>query len=70
MICWASRLLERRWAGHMEDFIARENIKRFEAQLESSTDKVQRAEIQALLDAERRRLIEIRSARIAPRPRA
>lgn len=50
----------------MEEFIARENIRRFEARLESATDQGQRAEIQALLDAERRRLREIREAKITP----
>ena len=53
----------------MEEFIARENIKRFEAQFESSTDESQRAEINALLEAERRRLREIRQAKVPPKQR-
>lgn len=47
----------------MEEFIARENIRRFERQLADSRDDGQRAEIQALLDAERRHLHQIRQAR-------
>lgn len=43
----------------MEDFIARENIRRFEAQLQSSADEAQKREIRRLLDAERRHLQQI-----------
>ena len=53
----------------MEEFIARENIRRFETQLESSTDSDQSAEIKALLDAERRKLREIRQAKVSPQQR-
>lgn len=47
----------------MEEFIARENIRWFEKQLADSNDDDQKAEIQALLDAERRHLHQIRLAR-------
>lgn len=47
----------------MEEFIARENIKCFEAQLLSTTDEVQRARIEALLASERRHLRDIREAK-------
>lgn len=47
----------------MEEFIARENIRRFERQLADSNDDGQKAEIQTLLDAERRHLHQIRQAR-------
>lgn len=50
----------------MEEFIARENIRRFEARLESCTDDSQRAEIEALLHAERKKLHAIRQAKIIP----
>ena len=43
----------------MEDFIARENIRRFEARLQSSADEAQKREIRRLLDAERRHLQQI-----------
>lgn len=46
----------------MQEFIARENIRRFEQQLAAATDERQRAQIQALLDAERRHLSEIRKS--------
>lgn len=52
----------------MEEFIARANIRRFEAQLESSTDEVQKAEVRLLLEAERQRLHEIRQAKATPGP--
>lgn len=52
----------------MEEFIARENIRRFEAQFDSTTDPNQRAEIKALLDAERQRLQMIRRARTRSAP--
>ena len=50
----------------MEEFTARENIRRFEARLESCTDDSQRAEIEALLHAERKKLHAIRQAKIIP----
>ena len=40
----------------MEEFIARENIKRFKAQLRASTDDRQKATLQQLLEAEEQRL--------------
>lgn len=43
----------------MEEFISRESIRRFEAQLESSTDEAQKSTIRALLEAERNHLQEI-----------
>lgn len=46
----------------MDDFIARENIRRFEAQLDSSKDEDQKRAIRALLDAERRHLQQIESS--------
>lgn len=61
----SSELPSRRedWLWPMEEFIARENIRRFEKQLADSNDNDQKAEIQALLDAERRHLHQIRLAR-------
>jgi rubrerythrin len=50
----------------MEEFLARENIRRFEAQLESATDEGQRAQISALLKAERQHLREIRRTKVTP----
>ena len=43
----------------MQEFIARENIKRFEAQLADCTDEEQRQVILRLLEDEQRRLAEI-----------
>lgn len=43
----------------MQEFIARENIKRFEAQLADCTDEDQRQVILRLLGDEQRRLAEI-----------
>lgn len=42
----------------MEEFVARENIRRFQAQLDSCTDPDQRATLLKLLEAERHRLTE------------
>ena len=42
----------------MQEFIARENIKRFVAQLSACTDPQQRETLQRLLDAERQHLKE------------
>ena len=53
----------------MEEFIARENIRRFKAQIDECNDEGQRAEMQTLLDAERRRLRGIREAKITQRRR-
>lgn len=46
----------------MEEFIARENIRRFEVQLKISTDETQLSEIRALLAAERHHLHKILNA--------
>lgn len=43
----------------MDDFVVRENIKRFEAQLQYVADRGQRAVIERLLKAERQRLREL-----------
>ena len=42
----------------MQEFIARENIRRFEAQLAACTDPQQRAVLVRLLDTERQHLAE------------
>jgi hypothetical protein len=42
----------------VDEFIARENIKRFREQLAGETDDGQRHELNALLDQEERRLAE------------
>lgn len=42
----------------MEEFVARENIRRFEAQLDACTDDDRRATLLELLEAERQRLAE------------
>jgi rubrerythrin len=60
----------RKWVGPMEEFIARENIRRFEAQLESSDDEDQKAEIKTLLEAERQHLRQIRRAKMVTTPKA
>ena len=44
----------------MQEFIARENIRRFKAQLADCADPAQRETLTRLLDAERRRLNEVR----------
>lgn len=54
--------------GPMDDFIARENIRRFEAQLQSSADEMQKREIRRLLNAERRHLQQIEQSQ-SPGPR-
>ena len=54
----------------MEEFIAGENIRRFEAQLETCTDEGQKAAVERLLEAERSHLQEILQAQSAdPLPR-
>lgn len=40
----------------MDDFIARQNIRRFEAQLKGECDPVRRSTIERLLDLERQKL--------------
>lgn len=40
----------------MDDFLARQNIRRFEAQLKGECDPETRATLQTLLEAERKRL--------------
>ena len=46
----------------MEEFIARENIKRFKAQLSTSTNAEQKATLLKLLEDEEGRLSAIRQA--------
>ena len=47
----------------MDDFITRQNIRRYETQLKGECESEQRAVIEALLDGERRRLQETRSGK-------
>ena len=47
----------------MEDFIARENIKRFRAQIQSASDPEQKIVIHQLLEAEERKLQQARAAK-------
>jgi len=49
----------------VEEFVARENIRRFETQLRASSDERQKAVLRGLLAAEQRRLDEVRSHKIA-----
>ena len=49
----------------VEEFIARENIRRFEAQLATCADEKQRALLQKLLKAERERLEAAKAAKAA-----
>lgn len=42
----------------MDDFLARQNIRRFEAQLKGDCDPETRATLESLLEAERKRLSE------------
>ena len=42
----------------MEEFVARENIRRFQMQLDDCNDPERRKTLTQLLDAERRRLAE------------
>lgn len=44
------------WNATVERFIARENIRRFEAQLQTCTDPEQRKTLERLLEDEHRRL--------------
>jgi hypothetical protein len=46
----------------MEEFIARENIKRFRAQLRTSSDADQKSVLHKLLDAEEKKLQQARAA--------
>ena len=46
----------------MQEFIARENIRRFKAQLEVCTDARQRETLQKLLRAEEERLMALRAS--------
>ena len=50
------------WGSSMQEFIARENIKRFKAQLQACTDDRQRQTLSRLLEAEETRLAELRNA--------
>lgn len=47
----------------MQEFIARENIRRFEAQLAACTDAQQRKTLLQLLETERERLTEAQANR-------
>lgn len=51
----------------MQDFIARENIRRFEAQLAECTDEEQKAVLARLLERERLRLQELKRTAAAAR---
>jgi hypothetical protein len=51
----------------MQEFIARENIRRFEAQLAECSDAEQRETLSRLLQAERQHLAEALSAKQTPR---
>ena len=48
----------------MEEFVARENVRHYEALLETSSDPDQQASIRALLENERRHLKEIMGAKV------
>jgi rubrerythrin len=48
----------------MREFVARENIKRFEAQIAACTDPAQSKVLTRLLDEEREKLKEIRAEKI------
>lgn len=50
----------------MEEFIARENIRRFQAQLEACDDLEQRRTLQELLDAELQRLADLQGRKLRP----
>jgi hypothetical protein len=49
----------------MEEFIARENIKRFEAQLAACTDPEQRETLSRLLEQHRQQLVEAQDKSLA-----
>ena len=53
----------------MQEFIARENIRRFEAQLDACTDPEQRETLSRLLDLEREHLKDARDEK-HDRPRS
>ena len=52
----------------MEEFIARENIRRFEAQLDSCNDPEQWKVLQQLLEIERQRLTHAKPSKPAQLP--
>lgn len=52
----------------MEEFIARENIRRFEVQLAACTDPGQRETLSRLLEAERQHLDSLAEKRARPAP--
>jgi len=52
----------------MEEYIARENIRRFEAQLLSCADERQKEVLKGLLDQERAHLQRIRQSQATGRP--
>jgi hypothetical protein len=45
----------------MEEFVARENIRRFQAQLDACHDPEQRKTLEQLLEAERQRLADAKA---------
>jgi hypothetical protein len=51
----------------VEEFISRENVRRFKAQLVAATDEGQRVEIEVLLIAERQHLHELRRSKVSPK---
>ena len=51
--------------GPMREFFARENIRRFEAQLAACTDSKQRKILAQLLDAEREQLADAQASKQA-----
>ena len=48
----------------MQEFVARENIKRFQSQIAACTDPAQRKVLARLLDEEREKLKDIRAEKI------
>lgn len=53
----------------MQEFIARENIRRFQAQLDACTDPEQRNTLSGLLEAERKHLDDAQEEKLY-RPRS
>jgi hypothetical protein len=54
----------------MQEFIARENVRRFKAQLQACTDDRQRNTISKLLEVEERHLIHLRASPQSRRERS
>ena len=53
------------WGRRVDEFVARENIRRFRAQLEACRDQQKKSVLRELLEAEQGRLSEIRAHRRA-----